>query len=195
MGFKLKHYKNMKFNNSHINQRGIVLVIGMLMLIVLTLIGLTGMRMTAFEEKMAGNVKDKHAAFEAAEAALLAGENFIDTNIITVGNFDADGSDGLYDNFNEEIWKLVDWEGNDGSNTNEAITHSSFNSTYKVKTSPKYIIEYYGSVVDETDKRNLDNYGAGVGAGQTELFRITARGTGSSDNAVVVLQTTYGKRL
>ena len=185
----------MKYRNLRQKQSGVVLVIGMLILIVLTILGLSGMRMTAFEEKMSGHAKDKHTAFEAAEAALLAAETFIDTNVITVGNFDTDGTDGLYDDSNEEIWKLVDWAGNDSSNDNEAIVHSTFNSTYKVNTSPKYIIEYYGSVVDASDATNLGNYGAGVGAGQTELFRITARGTGATDNAVVILQATYGKRL
>jgi len=176
-------------------QSGVVLVIGLLILMVLTVLGLTGMRMTTFEEKMSGNEKDKHVAFEAAEAALVDAENFISTNIITVGNFDTDGSDGLYDDSNEEVWKMIDWKGNDGSNNNEALVHSSFDSTYKVKTSPKYIIEYYDSVLDSSDTTNLDNYGAGVGAGQTELFRVTARGTGTSDNAVVILQSTFGKRL
>ena len=186
-----------KMNNPLLpgKQKGVVLIIGMLILIVLTIVGLTGMKMTSFEEKMSGNTKDKHVALQAAEAALIAAETFINNNVITVGNFDTDGTDGLYDNSNEEIWKIIDWDGTDGSNDNEALVHSSFNSTYKVKTSPKYVIEYYGSVLDSYDATNLDNYGAGVGAGQTELFRITVRGTGTSDNAVVILQSTYGKRL
>ena len=185
----------MNRHKSYSKQKGVVLVIGMLLMIILTLIGLTGMQMTSFEEKMSGNTKDKHVAFEAAEAALLTAQTFVNDNIITVGNFDTDGSDGLYDNSHEKIWQIIDWTGNDGTNDNEAIEYSAFNSTYKVKSSPNYVIEYYGSVLDDYDETNLDNYGAGVGAGQTELFRITARGTGTSDNAVVILQTTFGKRL
>lgn len=183
----------MTSGNLHNKQKGVVLVIGMLILIVLTFIGLAGMKMTTFEEKMAGNIKDKHVAFEAAESAVTAAEAFIDANVITVGDFDTDGSDGLYNNDKEKIWKLVDWYGVDGSNDNEAIEHSSF--TNNVNRPPRYVVEYYGSILDDIDKVNLDNYGSGVGAGQTELFRVTARGTGTSDNAVVILRTTYGKRL
>jgi type IV pilus assembly protein PilX len=180
---------------NYTKQKGVVLVLGMLILFVLTLIGLTGMRMTTFEEKMAGNVKDKNTAFQAAEAALMAAESNIETNIITTGNFDTDGTDGLYDDSNEEIWNLVDWEGTDSGNDNEVITYSAFGSTYNVNTSPKYVVEHYASVVEEVDALNLDNYGSGTGAGQTEMFRITARGTGQNDNARVILQETFGKKL
>lgn len=183
----LKHTKH--------KQKGVVLVIGMLFLIILTLIGLTGMRMTTFEEKMAGNLKDKNTAFQAAETALMAAESNIENNIITTGIFDTDGTDGFYDDSNEEIWNLIDWQGTDSGNDNEAIIYSAFNSTYKVNTSPKYVIEHYAAFSDEADNLNLDNYGSGTGAGDTEMFRITARGTGLNDNTTVLLQSTFGKRL
>ncbi len=185
----------MQLKHTYHNQKGVVLVIGMLMLIVLTLIGLTGMRMTTFEEKMAGNTKDKNTAFQAAEAALMAGENDIENNVIATGVFDADGRDGFYDDAHEKIWNLIDWDSTDSGNDNEAKTYSVFNSTYKVKTSPKYVIEHYGSVISENDSLNLGNYNDGTGAGVTEMFRVTARGTGLNDNTTVFLQTTYGKKL
>jgi len=185
----------MHLKQTHYKQKGVVLVLGMLMLIILTLIGLTGMQMTTFEEKMAGNLKDKNSAFQAAEAALMAAETNIENNVITTGIFDTDGTDGFYDDSKEEIWKLVDWEGTDSGNDNEVITYSAFDSTYKVTSSPKYVLEHYASVMDEIDGLNLDNYGAGTGAGVTEMFRITARGTGLNDNTRVILQTTFGKRL
>ena len=172
-----------------------MLVLGMLMLIILTLIALTGMQMTTFEEKMAGNLKDKNTAFQAAEAALMAAETNIQNNIITTGIFDDDGTDGLYDDSKEEIWKLLDWAGTDSGNNNEVITYSVFDSTYKVTTSPKYVLEHYASVMDDVDSLNLDNYGAGTGAGVAEMFRTTARGTGLNDSTRVILQTTYGKKL
>jgi len=185
----------MYLKSVHQKQKGVVLVIGLLILIVLTLIGLTGMRMTTFEEKMAGNTKDKNTAFQAAEAAMMAAEANIENNIITTGIFDTDGTDGFYDDSNEKIWNLVDWSGTDPGNDNEVIVYSAFDSTYKVKTSPKYVIEHYASVMDAVDSLNLDNYGSGTGAGVTEMFRVTARGTGLNDNTAVILQSTYGKRL
>ncbi|PJI46436.1 MAG: pilus assembly protein PilX [Pseudomonas sp.] len=55
-------------------ERGAVLLVSLVMLVLLTLIGLAGMRMVQLEERMAGNLRDRQMAFQAAEAALRAGE-------------------------------------------------------------------------------------------------------------------------
>ena len=185
----------MRVRQSAYKQQGVVLIVGLLMLIVMTLIGLTGMRITTFEERMASNTKDKHMAFEAAESALMDGETYIDNNVIAIGAFDTDGSDGLYDDSIEEIWQAIDWDGTDPGNTNEALVYSAFGSSYGIGTSPKYVLEQYASLTAEVDNLNLDNYGQGTGAGQVEMFRVTARGTGGSDSTVVIIQSTYGKQL
>ncbi|MEJ2108265.1 MAG: PilX N-terminal domain-containing pilus assembly protein [Acidiferrobacteraceae bacterium] len=52
------------------NQEGAVLVIGLIILVVMTILGITAMQSTVVEEKMAGNFKDKDVAFRAAEAGL-----------------------------------------------------------------------------------------------------------------------------
>ncbi|MEN8131097.1 MAG: PilX N-terminal domain-containing pilus assembly protein [Pseudomonadota bacterium] len=176
-------------------QDGAVLFISLIMLLLLTLIGITGMQTTTFEERMAGNSRDRQMAFEAAETALLAAETYIEDNVIAIGAFDNDGSDALYDDSMEKIWNLIDWDGTDGVNTNEALSYSDFDSTYNIHTSPKYVIQHYATVTADEDLLNLDNYGQGTGAGETEMFRITVRGTGGSENAVVYIQNTYGKQL
>ncbi|WP_447753750.1 pilus assembly PilX family protein [Pseudomonas nicosulfuronedens] len=56
------------------SERGAVLLVSLVMLVLLTLIGLAGMRMVQLEERMAGNLRDRQMAFQAAEAALRAGE-------------------------------------------------------------------------------------------------------------------------
>jgi type IV pilus assembly protein PilX len=58
----------------HPYERGAVLLVSLVMLLLLTLIGLAGMRMVQLEERMAGNLRDRQRAFQAAEAALRAGE-------------------------------------------------------------------------------------------------------------------------
>ena len=55
-------------------ERGVVLVMAMVFLLILTLIGVTTMSTTVLQEKMAGNMQDKNAAFQAAESALTSGE-------------------------------------------------------------------------------------------------------------------------
>ncbi len=56
------------------SQSGVALVVSLLLLLIVTLIGVSGMQTTVLEEKMAGNFKDKNIAFQAAEAALREAE-------------------------------------------------------------------------------------------------------------------------
>ncbi|MBD9679049.1 hypothetical protein IB274_20245 [Pseudomonas sp. PDM18] len=58
----------------HETECGAVLLVSLVMLLLLTLIGLAGMHMVQLEERMAGNLRDRQMAFQAAEAALRAGE-------------------------------------------------------------------------------------------------------------------------
>ncbi len=62
------------------NQAGVVLVISLIMLLALTLIGVTGSNVTGLEEKMVANSKDKNLAFQAAESALRLIETGLSTN-------------------------------------------------------------------------------------------------------------------
>jgi len=63
---------NMAIRN---HQSGVVLVVSLIMLVLLTMIGVTGMQVTGLEEKMAGNSKDRNIAFQAAEAGLRDAES------------------------------------------------------------------------------------------------------------------------
>ena len=63
-------------------ESGAVLVVSLIMLLLLTLIGVTAMQTTSLEEKMAGNLRDKNLAFQAAESALRVANN----NLLTYLN-------------------------------------------------------------------------------------------------------------
>jgi type IV pilus assembly protein PilX len=59
----------------HINRNsGSVLLVSLIMLLVLTVIGVSTMSNIGVNEKMAANYRDHNLAFQAAEAALAAGE-------------------------------------------------------------------------------------------------------------------------
>lgn len=178
-------------------QHGAVLIISMIILLVMTLIGVTGLRTTTLEERMAGNMRDRALAFESAEAGLRFAEDYIESNIASLGAFDQDGSDGLYDDTippdqDKQIWEVIDWDGTDGSIPYKALEAEKMDG---IASAPKFVIQHYGSVEINVDKLNLSNYGSGVGAGEVQMFLVTVRGTGGSDNSVVVLQTSYGKVL
>lgn len=56
---------------------GAALVVGLIILGVMTVLGLGAMRGSALEERMAGNLQDRHDALQAAEAAMQAAVTFI----------------------------------------------------------------------------------------------------------------------
>ncbi|MDT8385073.1 MAG: PilX N-terminal domain-containing pilus assembly protein [Gammaproteobacteria bacterium] len=182
----------MKRTDTHIanHQQGSALLVSLIILVVMTLLGLSGMRTSVMEEKMAGNMRDSELAFQAAEAALRAAESLIQTNVISTAAFDANGADGFYNNADSRIWESIDWT------DSSSLEYSAFDTgAAGITTPPRYVIQHLASVGSAADKLNLGNAGQGTGAGTVETFTITARGTGGSDSAVVYLQSTFGKRL
>jgi type IV pilus assembly protein PilX len=59
------------------HQRGVALIVVLILLLVMTLLGLSSMRGTVLEERMSGNMFDRGLAFQAAEAALREAETLI----------------------------------------------------------------------------------------------------------------------
>ena len=158
-------------------------------MLVLTILGVSGMKTSLLEEKMAGNLRDSQLAFQAAEATLKQAEQYIEQNIVSISGFDNDGSDGLYDKTTERPWESINWDSTD------SIEYTNFDTSYSIHTPPRFILQHLVSQNNNNDELNLDNYGQGTGSGRIEMFLITARATGSSGNSVVMLQSTYGKRL
>lgn len=67
-------------NNFHYSprqQRGAILIVALIMLLLLTIIGLSSMRGTSLQENMAGNMRDGNLALQASEAALRKGEEVV----------------------------------------------------------------------------------------------------------------------
>ncbi|MBT8112908.1 MAG: hypothetical protein KJO47_04430, partial [Gammaproteobacteria bacterium] len=58
-------------------QQGAVLAVSLIMLLLLTMLGITGMQTTSLEEKMAGNTNNLNLSFESSETALRVGEQFL----------------------------------------------------------------------------------------------------------------------
>ncbi len=166
------------------NQSGAVLFVGLMMLLVMSLIAVTSMQGSTLEVRMAGNTRDSLVALQTAEAALQAGEDLLTAGGLSLADFDNDGTDGLYDNSNQERWKAIDWQ------DTSSRRYMAFNPS-NVATEPRFIIQHIAET-QVAPKLLVQGYGQGQ-AGQTiQLFRVTARGTGGSDNTEVLLQSIYG---
>ncbi len=62
-------------------QRGAVLIFSLLMLLVLTLLGVTGVGNSLLEERMSGNFFQTYTAMQAAETALRVAEDWLSRNV------------------------------------------------------------------------------------------------------------------
>ncbi len=58
-------------------QQGAVLLVCLVMLLVLTMIGVSSMSSSTLQERMAGGSRDYNQAFQAAEASLRVGEDYV----------------------------------------------------------------------------------------------------------------------
>ena len=58
-------------------QRGAVMITALMILLLMTIFGISTMDTNILEEKMAGNMRDRNTAFQAAESALRAAEIWI----------------------------------------------------------------------------------------------------------------------
>ncbi|NJC38240.1 type IV pilus assembly protein PilX [Xanthomonas arboricola] len=80
-------------------QRGAVLYVALIMLILLALIGIAGMQVTGMQERMAANYLYTNQAFQNAEADARKTENSIENAFVDGGSFAAsqEGCSPTYD--------------------------------------------------------------------------------------------------
>ena len=169
------------------HQSGVVLAISLIMLVLLTLIGITGMNVTILEEKMANNLKDQNMAFQAAEAALRGGEANIE-DIVAVGAFD--GSGGLFG----EDDALPDFLLTDSWSSSNSIEFTASGIT-GITTQPRYYVKHVSTgEASGNSSINITGYGDVLAGAAVSYFTITSRGTGGTNNSQVFLRGYYGKR-
>ena len=185
-------------NHTVIRQKGAVLVVSLLILLVMTVLGVAAMGTSTLQERMANNNRQQQVAFQAAEAALRAAESYLANTVnsvtaLTVNFNSAAPLTGLYaeraprtgmatnpvpagfDIYNDNDWLAA-------GNTVEVATVTS------VTRRPRYIIEYVGRVGPPPNdysgkKPDTRQYG----------FRITAIGwgEGAAPTSRYLLQSSY----
>lgn len=168
------------------DQRGSALIVSLIILIVMTVLGLTAMSGSGLQEKMAGNNRDMALAFQAAEAALRDGEAYYENTVAPLDSAFNGANPGLYaKGSNPDIFSDATWE--------NARTYSG--AINGVASQPRYIIE----LIEEPDdgKLTIEGYGESSDAssdlGRMTTVRVTARGVGGAEDTVVYLQSNYMK--
>lgn len=157
-------------------QSGVVLIVALIMLLLLTLIGVTGMQTTNLEEKMAANAKEQNIAFQVAESALLDAEAYVLANPVSIYN----GANGLLNTGDAEpdFFASATWQG-----TASRTTANNFATNLGLPAGTQYLPRY---VI-----KKIANIPASGSDPAKTVFRITARAIGNNPGTQVILQSIY----
>lgn len=182
-------------------QTGASLIVSLIMLLLLTIIGLSAMQGTVMQEKMVGNMRDTHTSFHAAEIALDYSELWIQDqrekmpfygfpcNPGPCEVFDADvtASNLLSTNAADvQAWMNSATEyGNealDGGRPREATDIAG------VARQPEMLIEYFDFKEDSYETCTTNSCPGDY------KFRHTIQAVGSNINSETIIQTVFVKR-
>jgi len=170
-------------------QTGAVLFISLIILLIMTLLGISGMQTTILEEKMAGNYRDSNKAFQSTESALRKHEAWVHSQT-TEPSRNNTGSNSVWslnsmdpDDSNNITW----WKERDGAWWNTNGLDYGVDLT-DIQTRPRTIIEYKKFIPDTLV----------IGDGNTSpgltFYQVTSRGTGGTDQSTVLLQSITARR-
>lgn len=146
-------------------QRGVALIVALILLVVMTLVGLAGMRTVTLQEKMTASTFDRSLAFQAAESALREAEAVVEaaTAHPVVGAVSP-----------ATCTTAPCWELTTGWNDATALVNGS------ISIPPQYLLEYV-EPVGACDSTGNDCH----------LYRITARIKNVTERSQVILQSNY----
>jgi type IV pilus assembly protein PilX len=188
--------------NTSNRQRGVALVVALVLLLILTVLALASVRGTSLQERMSANMYDRSLAFQRAEAAMRAAEAALsDTPQISVlGGTDCSPATGV-------ACPLVPanaFSAGTGSNTGwiNVPTLHNVNSD-RTPGTPQYSIQLVGTGFvdnnfDLAANADCGNYGNPCPSDNVAYYRVTTRSSNPGDGAnraVVVLQSTYRRGL
>jgi type IV pilus assembly protein PilX len=167
-----------------VRQRGAALIVSLIILLVITMLGLTAIQNSSLQERMATTMVDRSIAFEAAEAALRDAQDWLDAQATrpatgNTGRPDVwEGNGALLNAIGAEAeaWSVAEWA---------AHSRTYSRSVPGASERPRYVIEELQFIPDSLEA------GSTVGVW---YYRVTARALGGSANAETLLQATLRKR-
>jgi type IV pilus assembly protein PilX len=182
---KLTLFKNSPPSIS-VREKGMVLVVAMIMVLLMTIVGLAAIRGSSLQERMAGNMRDMQLRFQAAEAGLREGEShLLDNNAAALPAFtDVVGNKGFRPNMNfikpVSTWDEADWEAHAAVATvNVNMAEPPMYVVEELKINPLLLAQMFGSGFDQGSDMEM------------EMYRVSSRYGDSGSGAISVLQSIY----
>jgi len=169
-------------------QHGSALIISLLILLVMTIIGISAMSSSTMEEKMAASDRNQKAVFQNAESSLMTAEDgILATDYDALKKKMADNEpgyltpdDGRFDYLNHSAWEpgvsCVSIPGN---------SNNAGNSCYIVE-------EIEGGTLFTPGEAG--SYG-GVPQPKSQITRVTVHSTDSTNASAVILQSNLQKTI
>ena len=181
--------------HSQQRQRGVALVISLIILISLTMIGMTSIQRTTTDLSMAGNQRETVLMLQAAEVGLTAAEDFAQQN---TSNGEYNDTNGLYEvvpsdeNYSgPNYFNDITWGVNNSKPAGAAIA-----TAFGLKVEPRFIIEYLGDrSQNPLAAINIGGYGSAQPGYSVSIYRSTARGVGVTGNSFRYVQSYFGKKI
>lgn len=173
-------------------QRGAILVVALIFLLVMTMLILASIRGTVVQERMAANLYDRSLAFQAAEAALREGERYVlETPPKPTGaGCNSSGNCSRPDAADAPVWQDEDyWD--EAHDADDGHDHSI--EVGDLPVPPKFLVELLAADMPEVnlcETTSIDPDAPCYAGPEGLRYRITAR-SGEAGRAVVVLQSVY----
>jgi len=168
-------------------QSGAVLIISLIILLIMTILVLSGIQSTLMQQKMTSAIRDTHISLEIAESGLLDAEKMIE-NLTSIAVFT--GTGGLYSENNgpEDVFSDDIWTDNLTISATTKITDAGLVS--------RYFVEYLGllNLDEDLSTLNQTGYGETTGGGDIHGFKIVSRSVGRDGNTEKIVIGYYAKR-
>jgi type IV pilus assembly protein PilX len=173
-------------NNGFKQQRGMTLLIGLILLAMLMVISVIGFRNTTLSERMTGNSVDRNTSFQAAENAGKEAIGVIESNLFnvaTTGHYNPPitmGGDSAF-------WTK-------GAGTAVAVAACASSTPFRWSSCAAEVPTKYANNSEKAQYAIELVSSVPLGTTSTvSTYRISSRSTGGSGNAEVVLQSMYSR--
>jgi type IV pilus assembly protein PilX len=168
-------------------ESGAVLIMGLVMVLLISIVALSAIRSSNLQEAMAGNMRDRNMAFQAAESGLVSGEILVDVRK-AASPPTCMGRESCYLRYVQPPQDSVIYLDNSGF---IGVARQSDVELSGIEEAPYFMIEEL-SVFMPQDGGEISKSQASEFATLVP-YRITALGTGLGAGSSVILQTTYNR--
>ena len=171
-------------------ESGAILPITLVMVLLITIVGVSAIKGSNLQEMMAGNVRDKQISFQAAESSLREAEFSVNgvnpPNIGAAAGFIDQRAEGSVSSY----WRTVFVWINTATQTS-VLADSDLEMIYE---KPRYVVEKLDvAYIPGSDGRAVDLLGV-QNAPEIMIYRITGRGVGLTENTITYLQSLYRRQ-